>query len=97
MHVMDDALRWIFGGQTNPFHGKSTEPNHELIDFRDRVSIAVAAIRDHELAMWFDSDWHIARQISRLCPACAVYSVPPDAMLVDDLRQPPRWRRRSQA
>jgi hypothetical protein len=74
---------------------EAQSPAHELIERRDRVAYAVGLIRDLELPMWFEQDWAAAGAIAMQCPACTVFSIPPEALLIDDLDRMPEWRRTS--
>lgn len=66
----------------------------ELVEYRDRVLRAVSTIVEHDLRLWFEPDWIIAQQVSSICPWCAVCSVPPEALWMHDLTDPPPWRKR---
>lgn len=66
----------------------------EIVLAPDRVADAVHRILQFGLATWFERDWMVGEQIARFCPDCAVFSIPPVAMLIDDLGRMPEWRRR---
>src|SRR5437870_2499146 len=91
---MSDPLRpfsrWLEQHGIAPFDGSETEQ----IEHRDRVSYAAETIRNYELRLWFERDWHIASLIAKRCPECMVYSIPQAAFWIDDLDSPPPWRRR---
>jgi len=90
---MSDPLRCLYGSPQAAGDLPSDTP-HELIEYRDRVAFAAALIRDHELRLWFESNWRLARQIARLCPECQVFSIPTGARWIDALDSPPAWLRR---
>jgi hypothetical protein len=89
---MSDPLRPLSDWFGQEDSARKTDPSTELIDYRDRVAYAASLIRDHELRLWFEPNWFLATLISRCCPECAVYSIPPEAAILDDLHAPPPWR-----
>ena len=90
---MNDPFRQLLRWYDRPQARAQSGGEHELIEYRDRVTLAASLIRDHELRVWFEQDWGTALQISRLRPECTVFSVDPGALLVDRLGSQPPWRR----
>ncbi|MGC8666690.1 MAG: hypothetical protein ACP5VE_01055 [Chthonomonadales bacterium] len=90
---MQDPIRQIFSWN-NPYCPRRSEKSeHELIEYRDRVEFALTLIRRHELRLWFEPDWRTAVPIAQAAPQCAVFSIPDGARIIDELDQPPPWRR----
>ncbi len=46
-----------------------------LFERRDRVALAVEAIRDSALDVWFEPDVLSARMVAAACPSCRVFAL----------------------
>lgn len=93
---MTDPLRSPLGWPGRSGLSRLAKSETEQIERRDRVSYAASLIRDHELRLWFERDWSTADLIASRCPECVVFSIPTGAFWIDDLDQPPPWRRPKQ-
>jgi hypothetical protein len=60
---------------------------------RDPYVWSARFIARHELRIWFEPNWHLARRLAARYPTCLVCSIPVESDTAS-LRRIPGWRRR---
>lgn len=81
MPSMGDGGRPLLGAPAGQIH------------WRDPLRESTRLIGYHELRVWFEPDWGIARTLARRFPHCLVYSIPIESSTIS-LYRVPAWRPR---
>ena len=63
-----------------------------LLRRQDPLNFAAEMISRHELRVWFEPDWRLARQLALWFPLCTVVSIPLESNTVAHTKTP-AWRR----
>ncbi len=60
---------------------------------QDPLHFAAEMISRHELRVWFEPNWSLARQLAFRFPHCTIVSIPTESY-TPNLWKTPSWRRR---
>ena len=81
----------------NPLAGRIGRPflsaSSGQIHWRDPLRESTRLIGYHELRVWFEPDWGVARTLARRFPHCLIYSIPIESNTAS-LNHVPAWRPR---
>ena len=62
-----------------------------LLERPEAFAFGSEMISRHELRVWFEPDWRIARRLAKRHPTCAIYSIPLESA-TSNLWKTPSWR-----
>ena len=86
-------MRLFFDGSNVYGRRVLTKENAAIILRQDPLHCAERLISRHELHIWFEPDWHLARRLAARFPHCFIYSIPVESNTAS-LHRVPGWRTR---
>ncbi len=88
---MADGMRTVFGGGDYSGRPVTTTIATEQIFRHDPLRQGERLIARHELRVYFEPDWSVARRLAARFPYCLVFSIPVESN-TPNLKKIPGWR-----